>query len=200
MQSGVSQFAHPCVVTICSVSSTASSTCAMSQQANPSPSVIYNGTSTTNMRGTYYCDGQPLVYISHSQYPTPVYTASHLDTDQLPGLSQRLYYALASSSLYFPASTTDCEKTVRPAIFPATTAYKIDLLAIATHPLSSYNRQLASHMSDIAQSFVDLHVLAKERWAMNSGPASSFTLSRLPWHLASIAHMTDSDLEALLPA
>lgn len=200
LQNGVHQLVRPCVVTICSIVPPASSTSALSQRTRLSDQASHNGVNVTNAPAAHYADGQPLVYISHSLYPMPVYTAGDDNIDHQPSLLLKLYCALASSSLYFPASTPNYEETVDRRFPPAMAAYQIDLLVVATHPLSSYNRQLANHMADMAQSFVDLYVMARERWAMNPFSGEGSPVSHLPWHLASVASMSNFDLEALLPA
>lgn len=153
-----------------------------------------------NAPDIYHVEGQPLVYISHSPYPAPIYDRESETLNSLPSLPEKIYYNLASSSLYFPRGDFGDERLNSHAFHAATASYRIDLLAAAAHPLSSYNRQLSSHMSDLAQSFVDLYVLAKERWAATPYSSRSDSLTHLPWHLASVSHMPSFELDSLLPS
>jgi hypothetical protein len=159
-----------------------------------------NGINIANTPDSYHIEGQPLIYVSHSPYPAPVYNRDGETLTSLPPPPEKIYYTLASSSLYFPNGALSGEYNESKAFRAATASYKIDLLVAASHPLSSYNRQLSSHMSDLAQSFIDLYILSNERWAAAPHSRRGDTLTHLPWHLASVSHMLSFEMESLLPS
>lgn len=165
----------------------------------PSLPISLSGINMANTADIHHVEGQSRIYVSHSSHPTPVYSSYEETIDGLPALPEKLYYALASSSLFFPRSHFGAERKPDRAFRAATASYKIDLLAAASHPLSSYNRQIGSHMSDLAQSFIDLYQMGKERWASVPYSEKGNAPTYLPWHLASVSHMPMFDLESLLP-
>ena len=191
------------MITLCTVTQTPSSTSETAQQVHipedfPTP---LSGINLGNASNAYQAEGQPLVYISQSHYPTPVYAQQRETAAHLPTLPEKLYYALASCSIFFPGGElAGGQPSTIADLGPATASYKIDLLAAATHPLSSYNRQLGHHMSDVAQSFIDLFVLGRERWSNSPYGEGAHIATHLPWHLASVSHMPSFDLESLLPS
>jgi hypothetical protein len=198
VQSSVQLLPRPAFVTICSVSRASRSSCDIQAQAKDSVQV--SGLNLARMPDVLVMDGQPMAFVSNSAYPQAVYSdLPSAKTLGVPSAAKRLYYSLATSSVYFARSTPLIDQNGPLSPGPSSSSYRIDLLVAVSHPSSAYNRQLASHMADLAQSFIDLYVLGKERWS-HSGERGDGTLSHLPWHLAAVSSIPSYDLDLLLPS
>lgn len=195
------QLSHPAMVTVFSVTSPVSATC---QQRDPhsqssNAAAPLSGISLPTSQDATYAEGTLRACIAHSPYPSAVYSESDRPSGQSSLARDRLYYSLASTSVYFPAGSVGTFPPSRTSV-PASPSYSVHLLVAATHALSTYNRQLASHMVDVAQSYVDLCAVARQRWAFGSKNSCSHLddSTCLPWHLQAVSCMPVYDIEALL--
>lgn len=193
------QLAHPAMVTILSLMPVTSTTYEAHQPAASASNILLplSGISLATTPEALYVDGTVRALVSHSPYPTAIYSNDNEESGDLPNTSEKVYYALASSSVYFPIGRVDAQAS-ETTIKPASDSYSLNLLAVAAHPLSTYNRQLASHMIDLAQSYVDMCVIARERWALGSGETGRAAVSHLPWHLQAVTYMPTFNVDSLL--
>lgn len=199
LQNAMLQLAHPAMVTILSLTPVTSTTYEAPQPAASSSDTLpsLSGISLATAPEAVYVDGTVRAVVSHSPYPAAVYPNDTEESGHLPDTSERVYYALACSSVYFPTARVDVQSS-KTTLKPSSDSYSLNLLAVATHPLSTYNRQLASHMIDLAQSYVDMCVIARERWALGSGETGRGAVSHLPWHLQAVTYMPTFNVDSLL--
>lgn len=199
IQTSMHQLAHPAMITLCSISSASSVLSKWPQRPwSEAPPPHPSGLGLSATTNVYHAEGQASASISHSPYPSAIYGQQSETLTGVPSRPEKLYYSLASSSIYFKPLAT-CNKSMPPYTLQPLASYQINLLATATHPLSTYNRQLANHMVDLAQSYVDLYVLGRERWALTGDPSDSNSEQYLPWHLRAVSYMPGYDINALLP-
>lgn len=106
-----------------------------------------------------------------------------------------LYSSLSTATVrYGPKVAAHDFKFVKPS---QVEGFSLNMLLTASHPSSTYVQPLSRHIQDVMQSFVDLHVIARERWSL---PGRHGDLGGLPWHLAAVTLITTYDIESLFPA
>lgn len=204
IQTCIPSLVHPAMVTISSVTPTTGVTFEWkASAADIRDDVARSSFRLSTSNNVQAVDGQERAYVYHAPYPCAVHQEQ--SSDSVIGLPQprsKLYYSLASSSVYYPEPMclSTSESRIQEDRCSPASSYKIDLLAVGTHALSTYNRQLSSHMIDVTQSFVDLYVLAKHRWSLNYATEHPHGVGKLPWHLVAISTMPNFMLDSLLPS
>lgn len=148
----------------------------------------------------YYADSRTSAYASFANHPVAVYeeAAPPSKAFPIPFVPPRAYYALSSASIYFVDKLTpviDGYSTFLSDDVPRRSprSYAFYYLLTVTHNGSTYPHSLARHMRDVAQSFVDLQALGRERWSL-----CHRSIEVYPYHLAAVLLLARYDIDSLL--
>ena len=154
-----------------------------------------------------YSDIGPQAQAAFTNHPHPVYAQTEpyqfRNTNcSIPPHRTPLYYALASSTVYYVPKAPDASPvTASSMLFDALlsdrdpSGYTLQLLCSHAHAQSTFVLPLSRHLQDVVQSFVDLQVLARERWSFSESDGRDVAI--LPWHIAATSMLSEYDMGSL---
>lgn len=143
-----------------------------------------------------YADIGPQARAAFVNHPHPVLPSP---TNARP----EYYTAAAAHVCYVPKAAEESKVPIVDSPCPLAASsentqpagYTLQMLCSFAHPQSTFILPLSRHVQDVVQSFVDLQVLARERWSFSEldGPGVEI----LPWHLAAVQMLAQYDLGSL---
>lgn len=174
----------------------------ISPPATPGLTTLRQSVGQRQVQSMTYSDTSPRARASFSSHAHPVRLHDKASIPS-PSNCSPTYYAIASSNIYFvrkaiaeggaasqPASLPEDLDTHGKQTYPR--GYTLQLLCTFAQPQSTCALPLSRHLQDVVQSFVDLQVLARERWSFSELDGKDVSI--LPWHLAAVELLAAYDM------